>query len=358
MYALFLAAALSLASPGGDVTTTPTALPPPAAVLALPPGLRQRLHAEVLSTPASEAQRLEQLLHFMLDADALGITYDEGATYSVGETWVQHRANCLSFTLLFLALAREAGLQAQPQEIRNTLSWRQEAGTIYRNNHVNVRVRINGRQLAIDTSGDTLIAVDRPVVISERRLLAHYYNNLAMQELERQNPAGGLQLMAMALDEDPTYAALWSNAGVLHVRMGDLDGAERAYQRALVLDPEEDGALFNMIGLSMRRGDAKRENDFRRRLARVQQRDPLHQFMLAIDAERNGAYGEAIVHYRQAIRLQPDEHRFHSALARAYLKDGDPRRAGKALKRAQALSDGAVRAAYRAQLQDLQQSSN
>jgi Flp pilus assembly protein TadD len=179
-----------------------------------------------------------------------------------------------------------------------------------------------------------------------------------MQALSEQDPAHGLRLMAIALDEDASYAPLWSNAGVLHVRSGDLDAAERAYQRALLLDPEEDGALFNMIGLAQRRGDAKREGDFRRRLARVQQRDPLHHFLLAMDAERNGDYREAIVHYRQAIRLQSGEHRFHSALARAYLKDGNPRRAGKALMRAHALSDGAVRAAYRAQLQDLKQPSN
>ncbi len=361
MYALLLATALSLARPQADTAIAPAIPPPqaasiptPAEVTALPPELRDRLRAEVLARPAPEAQRLQQLLHFMFDGGALAITYDESATYTVAETYARRRANCLSFTLLFLALAREAGLEAQPQEIEDTLSWRQEAGTIYRNNHINAGVRINGRRLTIDTSGDALIAADHPVAISQERLVAHYYNNLAMQRLADKDITGGLRLMAAALEMEPAYAPLWSNAGVLHVRRGDHAAAERAYLHALALDADEDGALFNMIGLTQRLGDARREADYRRRLARVQQRDPLHHFMLAMDAERIGDYGTSIRHYRQAIRLQGREHRFHSALARAYLKAGNAKRAGKALMRAQALSDGAVRAAYRAQLKELE----
>ncbi|GAB3093092.1 tetratricopeptide repeat protein [Lysobacter terrae] len=358
-----LAAAFALTNPAGDTLptaplTTAPVIVAPASLMAMPPELRERLHAEVLAQPATPSQRLQQLLHFMLDADALAIVYDEEATYSVEQTYAMRRANCLSFTLMFLALAREAGLDAQPQEIENTLSWRLDEGTIYRNNHVNVGVTVGGRIAVVDYSGDTMIATDRPVVIGEKRLFAHYYNNLAMAQLSEGNAVGGLQLMAAALAADPTYAPLWSNAGVLHVRLGDMASAERSYMKALSLDPAEDGALFNLVGLARRLGDTKRENDYRRRLARVQQRDPLHHFLLAMDAERNGDYPTAVAEYRQAIRLHSDEHRFWSALARTYLKAGDPRRAGKALVRAQALSDGATRAAYRAQLQELKRASN
>ncbi|KQY52336.1 tetratricopeptide repeat protein [Lysobacter sp. Root494] len=355
MHALFLATALFLGEPGEGavVPAIPVAVEPAASVTAVPAELRQRFHDEVLSSPATGRQRLEQVLHFMLDADALAITYDQGATYTVEQTYAQRRANCLSFTLLFLALAREAGIDARPQEIEDTLSWHQEQNTIFRNNHINAGVRIDGQSFTIDTSGDTLIAGDRPVAMTERRLLAHYYNNLAMDQLARSNATAGQELMDAALAQDATYAPIWSNAGVLLLRQGSVSAAQRAYQQALKLDPEEDGALFNMISLSRRLGDARREEEFRRRLDRVQQRDPLHHFMQAMDYERNGDYTQAIRHYRLAIRLHAGEHRFYSALARAYLKAGNARGAGRALKRAQALTDGATRAAYRAQLQEL-----
>jgi len=358
MYALLLAAALSLA-PSGNPAIAPTPPPaPPATVVAMPPELRQRLNDEVLSTPAGQRKRLEQLLHFMLDANALGISYDEEATNSVEQTYATRKANCLSFTLLFLAISREAGLEARGQEIKNTLSWRQQEGTIYRNNHVNAGVLVGGRSLTVDTSGDRVITGERPVAISEQRLLAHYYNNLAMEQLARGDITAGLQLMDAALAADPDYAPLWSNVGVLHMRNQDLAAAERSYLKALKLDPAEGSALFNMVSLAHRQGDARREAEFRRRLARVEQRDPLHHFMMAMEEERNGDYAQAIVHYRHAIRLYRGEHRFYSALAQVYLKAGDPKRAGKALLRAQALSQGAIRAAYTARLQELNRPSN
>jgi Flp pilus assembly protein TadD len=358
MYALLLAAAL-FASPGGPAVAPSPPPAPPATVLAVPPELRQRLHDEVLSTPAAgQRQRLEQLLHFMLDANALGIVYDEEATHSIEQTYATRKANCLSFTLLFLAIAREAELDVRGQEIRNTLSWRQQEGTIYRSNHVNAGVRVGGRSLTVDTSGDRVITGERPVAISEQRLLAHYYNNLAMEQLARGDIAAGLQLMDVALATDPDYAPLWSNVGVLHTRNQDLAAAERSYLKALKLDPEEDGALFNMVSLTHRQGDTRREAEFRRRLARVEQKDPLHHFMLAMDYERNDDYAKAITHYRHAIRLHSDEHRFYSALAQVYLKAGEPKRAGKALLRAQALSQGSARAAYTTRLQELKRPSN
>jgi Flp pilus assembly protein TadD len=360
MYAWFLAAALSVAMPDEGVGVTAPALPAesPATVMALPAPLRQRLHEEVLSVPATQRQRLDQLLHFIVDADALGIAYDEGATYSVEQTYATHRANCLSFTLLFLAIAREAGLDVHAQEIRNSLSWRQQEGTIYRTNHVNATVGIRGRNFVVDIFGNDVIAGDVPVVMSEQRLLAHYYNNLAMDRLSDGNTANGLRLMEAALALDPNYAPLWSNAGVLHVHSGDLATAEQAYLKALSLDPQEDGALFNMVSLTRRLGDSGREAGYRRRLERVQRNDPLNHFMQAMDYERNGDYTQAIQHYRRAIHLYAGEHRFYSALARVYLKAGNPRRAGNALKRAQALADGATRAAYSAQLQELKRLSN
>jgi tetratricopeptide (TPR) repeat protein len=360
MYALFLAAALSLAEPTGSSAAVAQAslVPAPATIRVLPPELRQRLHAEVLSTPASQQRRLEQVLHFILDEDALGVAYDQGATHSVEQTYATRKANCLSFTLLFLAIAREAGLEVRAQEIEDTLSWQQEQSTIYRNNHINAGVRINHRSYTVDSSGDTLVAGGHPVGISERRLLAHYYNNLAMEQLARADIDAGLQLIDAAIATDSNYAPLWSNAGVLHLHKGDLAAARRAYLKALEIDPDEDSALFNMISLSQRVRDTAQETEFRRRLARVQQRDPLHHFMQGMDYERSGDYLQAIEHYRRAIRLYPGEHRFHSALARVYLKAGNPRSAGKALKRAQALTDGATRAAYRAQLQALGSSSN
>jgi Flp pilus assembly protein TadD len=359
MFAWALAAALAVSTPApAAVPDSAADIVPPAQVMALPPALQTQFHNIVLADQPVPVVRLERLVHFMFDADGLGMTYEDDATYSVEQAYASRKANCLTFTLLFLALAREAGLDAYPQEISETLVWRQHDGTIYRNSHVNAGVRIGGHARTVDVAGDSMIALKRPVTVSDRRLLAHYYNNLAVAHLEQGHVSAALPFMATALGLDPTYATHWSNAGVIYLRNGDADAAGRAYAKALELDPQNASALFNTVGLAHRNGDTQREAEFRQRLTRVEQKDPLHHFMQGMDYESAGDYPHAIEHYLRAIHLHRGEHRFYSALAHAYIKAGDTRRAIKALARAQAVSNGATRAAYRAELNNLRQVSD
>ncbi|UNK49533.1 tetratricopeptide repeat protein [Lysobacter sp. S4-A87] len=350
MFTWVIAATLALATPA------PTAADatPPAQIMALPAELQSRYQDEVLNGHPSQHARLERTVDFMFGEQGLGMTYKEDATATVSQAYATREANCLTFTLLFLALAREAGLDATPQEIEQTLAWHQEEGTLYRSNHINASVRIGGRMYSVDVARDAVIARHPPQPITQARLIAHFYNNLGIAALERLDLVQAQRDLALATELDPGYANHWSNAGVIAVRSGNSQAAERAYDQALTLDPDNTNALFNMAGLAHRHGDAQREADYRRRLARLQQKDPFHHFLLAVNHERAGEYPLAIRHYRQAIRLYGDEHRFYSALARAYLGAGDTKRAAKALVRAQALSDGDTRAAYRAKLDSLQ----
>jgi len=340
------------------VLPTAAAIPdaqPPARerIMAVPPELQARLRDEIVVAHPSQNERLQRLVEFMFEPQGLAMAYRGDATYTVEQSYATREANCLSFTLLFLALAREVGLDAYPQVIEETLGWDQRDSTIYRNIHINAGVRIAGQRFTVDVASDSVIARHHPAPVSDQRLLALYYNNQAVELLAQNRLKPALAYMAEALDLDPDYAAHWSNAGVLYLRNGDPAEAERAYTRALTLAPEHAGALFNMVGLYERTGDHKREAEFHRRLERVQQRDPFHHFLLAIDFEKNGNYRRAVEHYQRAIRLYPDEHRFYFALAKAYVQLGDIRRASRALLRAQAHSDGATRDLYQAKLESL-----
>lgn len=333
----------------------PPAAVPPEQVLALPAELRERVRTEVLPGAPSSTQRLERLSDLIFDPQrGLGLVYREEATYSVGEVYATRAANCLTFTLLFVALAREAGLDVQPQEIAETLAWRQHNGTVYRNSHINVSVRIGLRRYTVDVARD-IVALHRPSPISDRHLLSHYYNNLAMAELGINRTAVAQQHMQRALELGPSYSTHWSNAGVILLRAGDPQAAGQAYRRALELDPENSAALLNMIGLARRNDDARAEAEFRQRLDRVQQKDPLHHFLQGMDFERAGDPARAIRHYRRAIALHRTEHRFHAALARAYLRLGDTKRASRELARAAEFSEGDARAAYQAELRTVRE---
>lgn len=346
--------AVALMLPAPAPVAIPEAAPPARErIMAVPPELLARLRDEIVADQPSKNVRLQRLAAFMFEPQGLAMFYRSDATYTVEQTYAAREANCLSFTLLFLALAREAGLDAYPQVIEETLGWDQRDSTIYRNIHINAGVRIGGHRYTVDVASDSVIARHHPEQVSDQRLLALFYNNQAVDLLTQNRVEPALAYMAEAIDLDPDYAAHWSNAGVLYLRNGDPAQAERAYTRALTLAPQHAGALFNMAGLYERLGDHKRETEFRRRLERVQESDPFHHFLLAIGLEKTGDYRRAVKHYQRAIRLYPDEHRFHFALAKAYVQLGDIRRASRALLRAQAHSDGATRDLYQAKLESL-----
>ena len=347
-----LAAAMALSSSAsGD------APPDRAQVMAVPPDLRALVQERVNAPGRSQSQRLRRLIDLMsISPEGLRLEYHDDATQTVEQAYLNRRVNCLTYTLVFLALAREAGLDAYPQEIDETLSWQQRGDIVYRSNHVNAAVRLGAQRYLVDVGSSFVIGRHPAHVISEQRLLAQYYNNRAAQLMFQGNFPAALAHADIALELDPAYPNTWSNTGVLRLHSGDLAGAEQAYATALSLAPEHSSALFNLVALYKRNGDQEREAQFQRRLDKVQSRDPFHQFLLAVQFERQGSYAQAIKRYQHAIRLYGDEHRFYHGLARAYAQTGNSRRARRALQRALTLVSGKDEAAsmqYRAMLEDL-----
>ena len=338
-----------------SATAREAVLPTPEQVMAVPPRLQAQLRAEVIEPSRGELDRLRRLVWFMGDAErGLGLQYREDATHTVAEGYLNRQANCVTYTLMFLALARLSGLEAHPQEIEETLSWQQLDDIVYRSNHVNVRVRVGRQRYLVDVGGDFVVGRRPARRITMQRAIAQYYNNRAVALLAEQSLPAALAHAAISLGLDPGYPLSWSNTGVLRLRSGDRTGAERAYSTALKLDPENASALFNMVGLYQRSGERGREALFRKRLEKVERGDPFHHFLLAMEYENQGDGARAARHYLRAIRLHGDEHRFYSGLARAYLLDGDPRRARHALERALSLvGDDTARASYQARLEQL-----
>ncbi|HWT15998.1 MAG TPA: tetratricopeptide repeat protein [Patescibacteria group bacterium] len=331
-------------------TTGVGAVPDPARILALPEALRADFQTRVLDGERSEAQRLARLVDYLFAPEGLGMQYQADATYIVADAYATRRANCLSFTLLTVALAREAGLDAHGQEIAETLAWRRIDQTIYRSNHVNAGVTVRRKRLTVDVAWDEIIATEPPRAIDDARLFAHYYNNRAVDLMQAGDIDAALAHAEASLVQDAGFATSWSNRGVLQRKRGDEARARADFEHALALDPAHPGALSNLAMQLRRDGEAAGAEALLVRLEMLQSRDPLHQFLQALDAERSGDFERAADHYRHAIRLHEDEHSFHFGLARAYLQLGRDRAAARALERARALSDGAQRQRYAAKL--------
>lgn len=336
------------------VTAVP-AIPTPQQVFAIPPAMLDMLRTQVIRRSYSREQRLQALVEMIFDRHGMDLQYDADATLTVSEIWQQRRANCLAFTLMFVALAREAGIQARVQEVGQVVSWYQDQaqGLVYSVGHVNAGVGFAGRFATVDLDRNVLYDRRGPLPISQARALAHFYNNRGAERMASGDLVGARTFFNAALAQDNSFAATWNNLGVLENRTGDAAAARRALETALRLDGRQDAALTNASALYRKLGMVAQAQALEQRLQSVQREDPFAQYMLGAEAERAGQLEQAIHYYRQAVRLYDTAHQFHFGLARVYFLAGQLKRADRELLRAQELGGASQQARYQAKLDSL-----
>lgn len=330
----------------GVLSTTATARVPErreetraqvAAALQLPEALRVQLQERMSSPGLSDGERVQRLLDYMIADDGLALRYREQPTLGLADAYATRQVNCLSFTLLFIAMARAQGLVAFAQATEQVLAVEVVGDTLFRATHANVGVMIDGREYTVDVGWRAVLAGHPPKRISDAQAVALLRNNEAVEHLLQGDVAGATPLIAAALALDPASAMVWSNAGVIHGRAGRHDAAEQAYLRALTLRRSHLGALTNLVMLYRARGSEQQRIAYQARLERAQDQDAFTQFLLARKHADSGAYDEAVTRYRRAIRLMPDEPAFHHGLAETYGIQGRDASAKRSRHRAESL---------------------
>lgn len=307
----------------------------------IPDELRSAFHREVVdATPFPEA-RLQRLVAFVFGRRGLGVKYKPDATYTVAESFASRNVNCLSSTLLILALSREAGLHADAQQIDQVFTWGATGETVIQSKHVNAIVQVaDKRSFIVDVDASDVLVRDAPQPISDEHLFALFYGNRAM-ELMLDNKLKEASIWTdVALSHSPGDAGLWSNAGVIRLRMGDAGLAERYFLKAISLNKKEMSALSNIISLYIRQDNGRLANYWQEYANKILRKNPYYQFALGQKYERGGRYRDALRKYRLASNINRADHRFYFGMARAYFYLGEYRKSKRELVRAQLLADG------------------
>lgn len=126
---------------------------------------------------------------------------------------------------------------------------------------------------------------------------------------------GDAETLALAPPEDERDAPAWIAAGLAHEQAGDLAQAERAYRRAIRLDPSDPIAQLNLGNVLLARGrtDAAAE-----RFAQAAALDPdcaLAWYNLAYAQDELGRRRAALHSLRRAVRADPSFADAHYNLA-------------------------------------------
>ena len=296
--------------------------------------MKDFLDAHVART-AGRVTRLRQLARAIVGEARFGLEYDE-TTRTAPETFRTRRGNCLSFSNMFVAMARRVGLDVDYQEVDVPPDWSFKDDAFVLNRHVNVLVDLGkeGEHVVDFNMDDFRTTYDRRR-ISDARALAHFYNNLAVERMQADDTASALLYFRRATVHDSLFSPAWTNLGILYLRKGHPDYAEAAYLRALKADERDLVAMSNLANLYERRGDQEPAALYRSRVIDHRERNPYYRLQLAREAFLAQDYDGAIRHLNYAIRKKKNEDQFYFLLGLSYLKKGDEQAARRWLSRAE-----------------------
>lgn len=308
---------------------------PVADIMAITPEMNQFLdeHIRGLNGQGSKAREISRSL---FEKDKFGLIYDPRATYTASQTFENKVGNCLAFSFLYSALAKEVGLNVKFQEVDVLPQWDYVNDEIYvENSHVNVRVSMfGGNALIVDIDQ---IEPERNLnytILDSDHIQALYYGNVAVELFLNQKNEEAFKYFVKAIKTKREIPALWANLGVLYRRTGNPEYAEKAYFTALGYDNRNSATLNNLAYMYEELGDLERSKYYNSLVKSYQNNNPYYRYVKAQKAVDEQEYSEALKHIKYAISLKREEARFYKLKSEIHAGLGENREATEALKKA------------------------
>lgn len=268
--------------------------------------------AEHVDGSRAGRERMRRLLSAMIESGLMSLDYDDAKTKTARQTFHDRVGNCMSFTALFVALAREADLEVTFQTVEVPPIWYADSDLIILNNHVNALVKQSfGSRVVVDFNVTELKGDYETHEVSDEYALALYYNNVAMDALRKGDLEKSFRLLKKSIETYPDIAGNWANLGVIYSRSNEDDYAIAAYHKALDLDKSHRPSLTNLASIYQSRGDAERAEYYARQVRRYQDQNPYYHYYHALAAYNNGDLGTAEERLVRAIDLKDTEHKFY-----------------------------------------------
>jgi Flp pilus assembly protein TadD len=282
--------------------------------------------------------RLQALIAALEARGMFSLDYAE-VTRTAPGTFHDRQGNCLSFTMLFVSLARATGLQAYYQTVVVPPTWSNE-GQVVVANHVNTAVMTGrGEETVVDFNIRPYQSDHRSRRVSDSYALALFYTNLGAEAMLREDHAAALVYLRESARVRPDIAGVWVDLGVLYARHGRYEHAEAAYLRALDVDGDEPSAMAN-LGLVYRAlGETQLAAEYNGRVQSYRERNPYYHFASATKAYEEQQFETALAALRKALRLKPDEREFYELRGQVQTALGKSRDATASFERARAYAE-------------------
>lgn len=288
---------------------------------------------------ASDARKTELILAALLK-NGLDLSYDTFKTYTATEAFYRKTANCLSFTSLFIALAREAGVNVRFQQVEVPPSWAQRDGLLAFNLHINALVTARGHKRVVDFNMEEFDNRYRRHVISDNIARSQYHNNMSMNALMRDDITQAFLHLRQAIQLDPNSGYFWNNLGALYRKRNNAEASASAFTIAVNIS-NEPVAMSNLARHYRRTGNQTLAVYYEQKVERFRRKNPFYLYELAVTQYNDAHYLEAKNLLQRAIKLERNQHHFYRLLGLSDLQLGDAKSGTRHIRQAFDLAENA-----------------
>jgi tetratricopeptide (TPR) repeat protein len=283
--------------------------------------------------------KMQRLVYAIIGDGNFELVYDD-KTRTAQETFRDARGNCLSFTNLFIAMARYLEIHAEYQEVDIPPDWSIVGESFLFSQHVNVLVDLGvGLQRVVDFNMyDFQEKYDRRT-ISDARARAHYFSNIGVGHMMNGETTLAYANFRQAILEDRAFSPAWINMGILHRREKYPNYSEAAYKRALEIYQFSLIAMSNLANLYDEEGKTELAEKYLARVQSHRMKNPYYRYQIANSAFIDGDYKTAIKDLTYAIGKREDEDRFYFLLSLSYLMSGEKEEAQRWMKKAEEVAE-------------------
>jgi len=297
-----------------------------------------------LKSSYSPKKKAKILLDHIFSQDNIALSYTSNANVTAREAFHSQTANCMSLTIMAYALAKEAGLNVDFQQINIPEYWVRNGQFNLLTGHINLLIKTKDSFDKTTIYGSDKIQIDfdpyvlkesfSKKVINKNTVLAMFYNNKGGQALVNGNYIIAYQYLKAATQADKFFSSAWGNLAVLYKQTNHVQIAEATYRHAILLDQNNYTALTN-LAILLRNNHAIAEADtIEKKIQAKRNKNPYYQAVLADEAYYKHNYPLALLHYKKAIKLNNKIHELYFGLAKVYYQLNKISAAKKAMKMA------------------------
>ena len=291
----------------------------------------------------SPQSRLATLLYYLLAEENLGLRYAKGYTGTAQEVFESKTANCLSFSHLFVGMARQLGVPVYYLGVKEVEGFEKEGDLVIVSNHVTVGHGPSRDQLILEFDLGPEVDYHNVEPLSDLTAMALYYSNRGAERMRAGELEAAVEALELATRLDPELASAWGNLGVGLRRLERWEDAEEAYRRALEIDPRFTTAYQNLASLLRRQGRDEEARELMVLVEEIGPRNPYAYLNLGDLSLARGRIDAARRLYRKAVHRYGDHADAHAALGLLELRLGNRDEAKRHLQRARKIDPDAER---------------